>query len=351
MASMQLRRRIAAIAFGFVALPVLAAAQGVRVDGNWQVPNFGVTTSLGLSSTATMCWTSGADPRGTCDLILARDAAGILAQRNGTNAQLVNIYNTYTSASNNEKLEIGVSADSGANVFGLLTTKTGAGTVRAMSIGTMGSATLNFVINGGLAWSLNTSGYLMAGTDNTVDIGATGATRPRSIYLASPAITVGSGTGVTVNNTSEVRTVVYKLTVLSTQFIAAAVTADFTIATLPAKTKVLNVVADLTTAFACSVTCTSATLSVTVGSAAGGNDLLVSFDADAAAARFGLADADLGTGINRANAVQGGRVLSWTGTTPVSMRLTSGTGNIGTGAATNLSQGTITFYITTELQP
>jgi hypothetical protein len=39
----------------------------------------------------------------TPDLVLERDAANTLAQRNGTNAQTFNIYNTYTDASNYER--------------------------------------------------------------------------------------------------------------------------------------------------------------------------------------------------------------------------------------------------------
>ena len=38
-------------------------------------------------------------------MILVRDAANTLAQRNGTNAQQFNIYNTFTSATDYERLE------------------------------------------------------------------------------------------------------------------------------------------------------------------------------------------------------------------------------------------------------
>ncbi len=165
----------------------------------------------------------------------------------------------------------------------------------------------------------------------------------------SPQVTAGSGTGVTVNDAGQVRRTVYSVTVDRTQFISASTTHDITIATLPAKARLVGVVADLTTTFACTATCTTATLSMTLGSAAGGAQYLVSFDADAAAARFGLLDADLGTSLARASAIQGGDLPSWTGTTPVSLRLTSGTGNLGTGAATNLSQGSITLYLTAEV--
>ena len=52
-------------------------------------------------------WSSvGSDSTAASDLILARDAANTLGQRNGVNAQTSNIYNTYTDASNYERLAI-----------------------------------------------------------------------------------------------------------------------------------------------------------------------------------------------------------------------------------------------------
>ena len=48
-------------------------------------------------------WSYVADSTNTADLKLLRDAAGTLAQRNGTNAQTYRLYNTYTDASNYER--------------------------------------------------------------------------------------------------------------------------------------------------------------------------------------------------------------------------------------------------------
>jgi hypothetical protein len=39
---------------------------------------------------------------------------------------------------------------------------------------------------------MNSSGHLVTGTDNTVDIGASGATRPRTAYLATSLDVAGS---------------------------------------------------------------------------------------------------------------------------------------------------------------
>src|SRR3972149_6408276 len=87
------------------------------------------------------------------------------------------------------------------------------------------------------------------------------------------------------------RSVVYKVPVLSTNCVAAATTCDLTIATLPAKAFLKAVIADLTTTYACTAVCTTATLSGTLGTSAGGTQLLASMDLDAAAAQFGDADA------------------------------------------------------------
>ncbi len=40
------------------------------------------------------------------DLVIARDAANVLALRNGTSAQISRVYNTWTSATNNEKISL-----------------------------------------------------------------------------------------------------------------------------------------------------------------------------------------------------------------------------------------------------
>ena len=176
------------------------------------------------------------------------------------------------------------------------------------------------------------------------------------LWLDAPKVTAGSGTGVTVNAPGSARSVVYKVTVLSTNCVAAATTCDLTIATLPAKAFLKAVIADLTTTYACTAVCTTATLSGTLGTSAGGTQLLASMDLDAATAQFGDADAELGASLNAAarsanGALFNGVLMSWGSTTTVTYRITSGTGNLGDGAATNLSQGAMVFYLVTEVFP
>lgn len=162
-------------------------------------------------------------------------------------------------------------------------------------------------------------------------------------------ITGGSGAGITVDNVATITRQVYKVTVNKDAFVCAGLTCDVTIATLPAKTWVQSVLAELTQVFACQATCTSTTLSMTAGYSAGSNNIFLSFDADAATMWVGDQDAELGGAHARASAVQGG-TFSTAGSL-VTIRLTSGTGNIGDGVATNLSQGSITFYLSTERLP
>lgn len=56
---------------------------------------FGNTGNISMPSGATLAWIG--------NVALVSDAAGILAQRNSTNAQTLRVYNTYTDASNYER--------------------------------------------------------------------------------------------------------------------------------------------------------------------------------------------------------------------------------------------------------
>jgi hypothetical protein len=64
------------------------------------------------------------------DLRLYRDAAATLAQRNGTNAQTFRLYNTFTDASNYERLGI----NWGSNIISIKPEAAGTGTVRVLHI-------------------------------------------------------------------------------------------------------------------------------------------------------------------------------------------------------------------------
>ena len=61
---------------------------------------------ISLRNTYAYSWSSTSDPTATTDLFLFRDAANTLAQRNSTNAQTFRVYNTYTSATSFENLQL-----------------------------------------------------------------------------------------------------------------------------------------------------------------------------------------------------------------------------------------------------
>lgn len=117
------------------------------------------------------------------DLYLVRDGAQSLAQRNGTNAQAFRVYNTWTDASNYERLGTVWSG----NTILILTQSAGTGSARGMALGTTGAADLNLRTTNTDRWTINSTGHFFPPTDNTLDIGATGATRPRSVYVATDA--------------------------------------------------------------------------------------------------------------------------------------------------------------------
>lgn len=95
----------------------------------------------------------------------------VLAQRNGTNAQSFRIYNTFTDAANYERLQI----EATGVKFRLLATMGGSGVSRPLSFG----------VGGTDIWQVSTSGHFIAEADNVRDIGAVGATRPRSVYIGT----------------------------------------------------------------------------------------------------------------------------------------------------------------------
>jgi hypothetical protein len=121
------------------------------------------------------------------DLQLHRDAADTLAQRRGTNAQKFNIYNTYTDASNYER---GFMRWEGS-VLQIGTGKAGTGGARELQLVTDFTA----------RWRVDVNGHLLANTDNAVDIGANGATRPRTLYLGTSLNLGGTPTIQAVNGT------------------------------------------------------------------------------------------------------------------------------------------------------
>jgi hypothetical protein len=133
----------------------------------------------------------------TSDLTIARDAADTLAQRRSTNAQTHRWYSSYTDASNNEGVEV-VTSNSGSHT--LQSFANGTGTSRALLLNVTGS-TAGIVFRTGSTsrfqiGSSGSGGHFTAATDNTYDIGSSGANRPRDYYGAGKITSAGATAGV-----------------------------------------------------------------------------------------------------------------------------------------------------------
>lgn len=176
---------------GLVDALTISSTRNITIGGAWndfqfRVPSGGGSRVFTIVDGATSCFTtsvSGTFSVGSFglgasipspDVILARDAANTLALRNGTAAQGFNIYNTYTDASN---YELGRLLWSGNNFY-----------IQAISAGTGSSR--NIVLQAGSGSSVITQSNFLFGNDNANDIGASGANRPRNVYVAG---TVTSG--------------------------------------------------------------------------------------------------------------------------------------------------------------
>jgi hypothetical protein len=163
---------------------------------------------------------------------------------------------------------------------------------------------------------------------------------PNNIHVLGKAITQGSGTGLALNSAGNLNRLVHKVTVtyLAYETTPNSLTQDLVIATLPAKTKIVAIYADTTVAYA-----GTDTVTMMVGKAAGGSEYIAVHDVKTVAVVKGLADADMGTEMTRAAAIQGGALVNWTATIPVTVRLTTTTQHTD-----DLTAGTTVFYIVTE---
>jgi len=115
-------------------------------------------------------------------LLQADDGANTLALRNGVNGQVFNLYRTFTDASNYERLEVHFTSDKAE----IKTASAGTGSPRNLSVS--GASGLRLGSNGADRWQID-SGHLMTLSDNVYDIGASGATRPRTGYFADNIVT------------------------------------------------------------------------------------------------------------------------------------------------------------------
>lgn len=173
------------------------ALSGEYIGFNGSASAFGSFGIYGLVLKATnlVTWRSSDLANAALDLTLVRDAAGTLAQRNGTNAQTFNIYSTYTDGSNYSRAVFSFSAPSNGTSAFTVNANSAAGSGTAQELWLKAANNVYFGGSAGYAWTINNTGHFLTGADNTYDIGAVSATRPRSVY-AGTSITPGRGVTV-----------------------------------------------------------------------------------------------------------------------------------------------------------
>jgi hypothetical protein len=142
------------------------------------------SSSVILGNAGFYAWTSSSDPNGTGDTFLGRDgAAGSIGQRNGANAQRDCVYNNFTDASNYERGCLDWITTANTMILG--TRAAGTGTARDLQLTAASGANVNVNAGGSNRWQFATGGGFLASSDNATDIGAAGATRPRSGYFGT----------------------------------------------------------------------------------------------------------------------------------------------------------------------
>ena len=157
-----------------------------------------------LPAGSTFGFSSG-NPSTALDTILIRDAANIFAQRNSTNAQTFRLYNTYTDASNYERLSVDWSTT--ANTATITTQNAGTGTARSLQILSAGDVFLQPA--SGKATYIGANGNLTSGVlmDNAANFKPYN-NNTVSLGTSSNKFTTGFFSGVvTTNSDASINTV------------------------------------------------------------------------------------------------------------------------------------------------
>ena len=167
-----------------------AATIGAGIIKDWGSGQLGIGAGgsvLYVSSAAVSCTNQFAIGAsfGIPTVFIARDADNTLALRNGAAAQTFRVYNTYSNTGVDvEYLQLSTSASG----FRVGTNSSGSGSPRVLLLG----------VGGGSQWQINTSGHIGTfGSDNLYDIGASGANRPRNVYVAN---VIQAGNSITTDS-------------------------------------------------------------------------------------------------------------------------------------------------------
>lgn len=118
---------------------------------------------------------------GSGNVQLHADAAAVLALKNGTTAQTLRVYGT-TSGSK----YLSLSHDASDAFI--------SSTAGGLYLQTTTAANVGIITSGSVRWQFNSSGHIAAQDDNTYDLGASGASRPRTGYFGTSVVTGAAGT-------------------------------------------------------------------------------------------------------------------------------------------------------------
>lgn len=162
--------------------PLGLAALGVGGGGSSDSSSSGITigtTTITSGTTGRVLYNSAA----VVDEANVFISANTVEQRNSTNAQTMRWYGTHTDASNYARAFIDAAVSTAGTVtIGSQGLGTGASTLGALNFTVNGTSRLNYNFSTASAWNMNAN--LVFSTDNTYDIGASGANRPRNVFIA-----------------------------------------------------------------------------------------------------------------------------------------------------------------------
>jgi hypothetical protein len=168
---------------------------------------FRFTSSLfRLNSSIQIGWVAGNDPNTTSDLLLARDSANTLAQRNGVNAQESRIYGTYTDGSNYRRLALKMDT---AGVAQIVAEGGGAGAADNRLEFVTGGATRMTVAADGV---VNVSGAVTAAGNVTLGTASAGSTLsfvPRSAQNITQLILSTASDEMIIGDTAAGKRVIF----------------------------------------------------------------------------------------------------------------------------------------------
>jgi hypothetical protein len=174
--------------FQVASVSIASITKGGTITTNGNINSSGNISGLSNSSLVRL--------GSSLDVVLARDAADVLNLRRTTNPQTLRVSNTWTDGSN---YEIGVFRWN-SNVLEVGTEAAGTGSGRHLRFKSSGSSSVYVAPGGTDSYYFNSNGLMFA-TDNAKDIGASGATRPRNIYVGSDIVAGGSFRGETLQLT------------------------------------------------------------------------------------------------------------------------------------------------------